>query len=459
MTQRKLPTCVEAEVGARSAACAERRLDEGARALGGGIGGAGSILVEGDYRNGVEFCQTGKTEAYGEELCGKNVPRYARGWVALKRSLYNIAALQHRGLPTMHGAVELAIDGQVCAAVRVRGGDLLVDIDAEAGGVAGVHHSVGEGVGVGEDAIGFIGVAHVFLNAKIVDAEIEVERGGHADGAHIGGAVTAGADVVEVGEAGDFSQLGNSAGVHDGGAAVIDPLFLDELLAIVDGIEDFTDGEGRGGVAADQAKTFLQLGGRGIFEPEEMIGLEFFAEAGGFDGRKAMVHIVEQGKLRAEFLAQAFEQAGHEIHVQLGAPGAFEGHVFFGGLVKHFAAANAVGAVESGDATLRANRFVAELGVFGDGGNSVVDIFAAGVAIHQDGFARGAAEQLIDGNVERFAFDVPERSIDRGDGGHGNRAATPVRPLVQILPEIFDAACVAANQKRDDVIREIAGDR
>jgi len=37
----------------------------------------------------------------------------------------------------------------------------------------------------------------------------------------------------------------------------------------------------------------LQLGGSGIFEPEEMIGLKLFAQAGGFDGRKAMVHIVE----------------------------------------------------------------------------------------------------------------------------------------------------------------------
>ena len=48
-------------------------------------------MVEGDYRNGVEFCQTGKTEAYGEELGKKNAPRCARGWVALKRSPYNIA--------------------------------------------------------------------------------------------------------------------------------------------------------------------------------------------------------------------------------------------------------------------------------------------------------------------------------------------------------------------------------
>src|SRR5882762_11004413 len=241
MTQRKLPTCVRAEAGARSPACAERRLDEGARAFGGGIGGAGSIWSKVTIETGWSSVKPEKLKLTAKRCAGKT-PLATLGWVALKRSPYNGAALQHRGLPTMHGAVELAIDGQVCAAVRVCGGDLLVDIDAEAGGVAGVHHAVGESVGVGEDAIGFISVAHVFLNAEIVDAEIEVESGGHADGAHIGGAVTAGADVIEVSEAGDFSQMGNSAGVDDRDADVIDQLFLDELLAIVDGVEDFADG-------------------------------------------------------------------------------------------------------------------------------------------------------------------------------------------------------------------------
>src|SRR5467141_1322112 len=399
--------------------------------------------------------ETGQRSVKPENLKPKvsrtaDAPRFARTGTPLQ---------QRRALPTVHGAVELAIDGQVRAAVRIVSCELLIDVHTEAGGVAGMHHSVGKGIGMREDAIGFGGVVHVFLDAEIVDAEIEMEGGGHADRAHIGGAVTAGADLVQLGEAGDFSQMGNSAGVHDRGADVVDELLLNELLAIEDGVEDFADSERRGGVAANQAKTFLQLGGSGIFEPEEMIGLEFFAEAGGFDGRKAMMYIVEQGKLRAEFFAQAFEQPGHEIHVQLGTPRAFEGHVFFGGLIKHVAAANAVGAVESGDAALRANGFVAELGVFGDGGNGVVDIFAAGVAVHQDGFARGAAEQLIDRNVERFALNVPERGIDRGDGGHGDGAATPVRALVKILPEIFEAASVAANQKRDYVIGEIAGDR
>ena len=177
----------------------------------------------------------------------------------------------------MHCPVELAIDRKVRAAVRIVGCEPLVDVYAKAGSVAGVHHSVGEGVGVGEDAIGFGGVVHVFLNAEIVNAEIEMQSGGHADGAHVSRAVTAGADLVYFGEAGNFSQMGNSAGVYDGGADVIDELLLNELLTIKNRVENFANGERRGSVPANQTKTFLQLGGDGIFEPEEMVRLELFA--------------------------------------------------------------------------------------------------------------------------------------------------------------------------------------
>src|SRR6266404_6175188 len=252
--------------------------------------------------------------------------------------------------------------------------------------------------------------------------------------------------------------MGNSACVHYGGADVIDELLLNELLAIVDGVEDFADGERRGGVAANQAKTFLQLGRRGIFEPEEMIWLELFTEAGGFDGREAVMRIVEEVKVGAEFPAQAFEQAGDEIEVELGAPGVFGWRVFFCWLVKHFAAADTVRAFEARDAALRANGFVAKLGIVGNGRDGGIDVLSISVAVNHDGLAGGTGEQLIDGNVERFALNVPERGIDGGDRGHGNGAAAPIRAFVKILPSVLDAACVAADEKRNDVIGEIAGD-
>jgi hypothetical protein len=86
----------------------------------------------------------------------------------------------------------------------------------------------------------------------------------------------------------------DAAGVYDGGSNVSDQLFFDELLAIVDAIEDVTDGERRGCVLADDPEPLLQLRRNSILELEQMIGIEFFAEAGGLDRSQAMMRIVKR---------------------------------------------------------------------------------------------------------------------------------------------------------------------
>ncbi len=50
-------------------------------------------------------------------------------------------------------------------------------------------------------------------------------------------AVAAGAHLVQRGEVGDAAQVRDAAGVHDGGADVVDQLLLDQLLAVPDGVE------------------------------------------------------------------------------------------------------------------------------------------------------------------------------------------------------------------------------
>jgi len=118
-----------------------------------------------------------------------------------------------------------------------------------------------------------------------------------------------------------------------------------------------------------------------------MIGLELFAKAAGFDGRETVVRIVEEMQVRAEFLAQALEKARDKIEVELGAPSIFLRRILYGRLIVHFAAPDAIDAVEAGDAALRANGFVAHLGILGNGGDGVIDIFAAGVTVDEDSIA------------------------------------------------------------------------
>lgn len=62
-------------------------------------------------------------------------------------------------------------------------GEGLVDVDTEAGSFAGVHQARFEAVRMGKYFVGFSRVRHIFLNSKIMNAEVKVQRGGHANGA------------------------------------------------------------------------------------------------------------------------------------------------------------------------------------------------------------------------------------------------------------------------------------
>ena len=189
----------------------------------------------------------------------------------------------HR-LPVCQRSVEFAIHRQVGALIGILRGALLIEIDTQAGAIAGKHESIFEEVVVGKDCVGLIGVGHVFLDAEVVDGCAEVERGGHADRRKIGRAVAAGAHVIERGEVGDLLQMRDAAGVNDGHADVVDPLIANQVMRIPDGVEDLTDGDRRCGVFTNDFESFLQLCRSGIFDPEKVEGLELFPQTARLNG-------------------------------------------------------------------------------------------------------------------------------------------------------------------------------
>ena len=69
------------------------------------------------------------------------------------------------------------------------------------------------------------------------------------------------------------------------------------------------------------------------------------------------------------------------------------------------------------------------------------------------------AQQLVHRETGQLALDVPQGDVDGGDGGHGHRATTPVRALVQVLPGVLDAAGVPADQQRADMITKVGRHR
>ena len=194
--------------------------------------------------------------------------------------------------------------------------------------------------------------------------------------------MAAGADVVEVGEAGDPPQVGDPAGVDDGGADVVDQLLLDQLLAVPDRVEDLADRERGRGVLADQTEVGLVLGRHRVLQPERAVRLEVLAEPRRLDRRQPVVDVVQQVDVPARApRARPRTAAGTERryfsldHSVLGR------QVGVGRLVEIAVLGHAVGRGEPGHARLQPDRLVALLHVARRVGDRLVDVVAVGMAV------------------------------------------------------------------------------
>ncbi len=70
----------------------------------------------------------------------------------------------------------------------------------------------------------------------------------------------------------------------------------------------------------------------------------------------------------------------------------------------------------------------------------------ADILVEADAIAGLAAHELVDGNVEGFAEDVPKGDLDGGDGGVEDGPATPAGPAEHGLPVHFDVGGVETDQ-------------
>src|SRR2546430_1709225 len=177
-------------------------------------------------------------------------------------------------LPAVNGAIDGPVDRQVRTLVRKSARERFIDVDTEAGRIAWMHHTALETVLMREDPIRLFGVAHVLLNPEVVNAQIEVQRRCHANGTEIGRAVRAGLHLMHLREVRDLPQVRDAAGMNDGCPNVIDELLLNELLTVENRVEHLSDGNRRRRVLADQPEAGLQLRGRRIFQPEQMVWLQ-----------------------------------------------------------------------------------------------------------------------------------------------------------------------------------------
>src|SRR3546814_10346872 len=114
-----------------------------------------------------------------------------------------------------------------------------------------------------------------------------------------------------------------------------------ELAAVVDGVEDFADGNGRNGMLPDQLQPLLVLRRRRIFLPEQAVGLEALAGTCRLDGRQPMMHVVQEMDAEAVLFAQRVEQLRREVEILFRRPDLFLGQALAGRLVKKLAPGDA----------------------------------------------------------------------------------------------------------------------
>ena len=121
-----------------------------------------------------------------------------------------------------------------------------------------------------------------------------MERRGHAHRGKVRYAMAAGSHVEKLGQVRDLSQVADAAGMNHRRTDVVDELFLDELLAVVNRIEDLTHGERRRGVLADDPEALLQLCRHGILQPEQVGRLECLPQPHSLDRREPVMRVVQE---------------------------------------------------------------------------------------------------------------------------------------------------------------------
>src|SRR5881396_3888951 len=106
--------------------------------------------------------------------------------------------------------------------------------------------------------------------------------------------MAAGAHLIDRGKIRDAAQMRDAPRMNDRRADVVDQLLADQILAVPDRVEDLADGEWSRRVLPDEPERLLVLGGCGVLEPEQAIGLEILPQPRGLDRRHAVMAVVQQ---------------------------------------------------------------------------------------------------------------------------------------------------------------------
>ena len=171
------------------------------------------------------------------------------------------------------------------------------------------------------------------------------------------------------------------------------------------------------------------------------------------------MHIVQQMGLIADGQAHRLEQLGRVAQVLATIPVVLGRHVAIGRLVHSAGGADPVDLVQAGHAALCPDGAVAFFLVAQHLVDGFGDVASSGVSVDHHAAAAAPAEQLVKGLASDLGLDVPQRGVHRCNGGHRDRAAPPVRALVEVVPDVLELLGVAPDQAVRHMVLQIAGHR
>ena len=213
--------------------------------------------------------------------------------------------------------------------------------------------------------------------------------------------------------------------VRDVRLDVVGALQVEKLPELVTVVEPFPGGDGDPDPVLDLAQPFLVVRRDGLFEPENVILFEAFPD------------LDRRGNVEA---AVAFDE---ELHI---VPRRFGDLFHTGHGLFEFLFADLLPRLAEG-VPLAAG--IAVLPDFhGLGGELLRGFGGREPAVHIDrnGVADLAAQQLVNGDVQRLALDVPQGHFHPGQGAHEHGAAPPVGVPVAVVAEGFDVVGIFADE-------------
>src|SRR5881394_4196379 len=185
--------------------------------------------------------------------------------------------------------------------------NLLVNLDAQTRLLPGQHVAVLDFRAAHKYVLRLFGETAAFMDAEVVTHQLERQLRGVRQRRRVTWSVPGGTDTEKLAQRGDLARRTQTADLRNVDADEINQPLFDEGHVFVLGVEQFTHGQRRTRLLAQQAEMIVVFRRERVFQKKQTIGFERLAQIDRLIQRHALVHVVQELDIVAEFGAQVFK--------------------------------------------------------------------------------------------------------------------------------------------------------